>query len=79
MTWEYFNAMDAILGHGPATRPPVVIDSLASSSTQNNAQDQGEGDPEDIEEKNDEPGSPTFLNSSTPQQVGSGKQDRKRE
>ena len=25
--WDYFDAMDNILGHKPATQPPVVIDS----------------------------------------------------
>ena len=26
--WDYFDALDAILGHRPATRPPVVVNSM---------------------------------------------------
>lgn len=26
--WDYFNALDAILGHRPATKVPVVVNSL---------------------------------------------------
>ena len=29
-TWDYFDAMDSILGHRPATRPPIVIDTSRS-------------------------------------------------
>ena len=28
--WDYFNAFDDILGHKPATEPPVVVNSLGS-------------------------------------------------
>ena len=73
-TWEYFDAMDAILGHRPSTRPPIVIDSLDTDtvlSTQSSTQDKEEA--EAVEEKN-ESGSPSSLNSSTtslPQAGGS--------
>ena len=30
--WEYFEAMDSILGHKPATHPPVVIDTMAEGT-----------------------------------------------
>lgn len=30
-SWDYFDAMDAVLGHRPATRPPVVIDTSTTS------------------------------------------------
>ena len=29
--WDYFDALDAILGHRPATRPPVVVNIIADS------------------------------------------------
>ena len=29
--WEYFDALDAILGHRPATGPPVVVNSIADN------------------------------------------------
>ena len=31
--WEYFDAMDTILGHRPATKPPVVVESIAVGDT----------------------------------------------
>ena len=77
--WEYFDAMDAILGHGPSTRPLIVIDSLDTDtmlSTQSSTQDKEEA--EVIEEKN-ESGSPSSLNSITtslPQAGGSGNKGR---
>ena len=80
-TWEYFDAMDVILGHRPSTRPPIVIDSLDTDtvlSTQSSTQDKEEA--ESVEGKN-ESGSPSSLNSSTtstPQAGGSGNQGRKR-
>ena len=27
--WRYFDALDAILGHRPATKPPVLLDTAA--------------------------------------------------
>ena len=72
--------MDAILGHWPSTRPPIVIDSLDTDtvlSTQSSTQDKEEA--ESVEEKN-ESGSPSSLNSSTtslPQAGGSRNQGRK--
>ena len=30
--WDYFEAMDSILGHKPATHPPVVIDTMAEGT-----------------------------------------------
>ena len=80
-TWEYFDAMDAILGHRPSTKPPVVIDSLDTTDTaQSSTQDRDEDEAEDVEEKNDETGSSASLNSSTTslsQTDGSGKQGKK--
>lgn len=29
--WDYFDSMDAILGHRPATQPPVVVNSMEDS------------------------------------------------
>lgn len=33
MIWKYYDAMNEVLGNRPATRPPVVIDTTASTST----------------------------------------------
>ena len=84
-TWEYFDVMDAILGHRPTTRPPVIIGSSvadsAALSTQSNLQDEEEEEPEDVGEKNDELESPSSVNTSTTSLLlkgDSGKQDRKR-
>ena len=81
--WEYFDAMDLILGHRPTRRPPVIINFLdmdsAALSTQNNTQDEEDEEPEDVGKKNDEPESPFFLSSSImslPQKGNSGKHDR---
>ena len=65
-TWDYFDAMDSILGHRPATRPPIVIDTSRSTPVTPVPSEGGE-EVEDIEEEqsalNDsEAGS---LNSST--------------
>ena len=30
--WDFFNEMDNILGHKPATKPPIVIDSMNTES-----------------------------------------------
>ena len=30
--WEYFEAMDSVLGHKPATHPPLVIDTSAKEN-----------------------------------------------
>jgi hypothetical protein len=30
--WDYFDAMDAILGTKPATQPPVIVDTLQDTS-----------------------------------------------
>ena len=32
-TWEFFDAIDAILGTKPSTRPPVVIDTSETTDT----------------------------------------------
>ena len=32
--WDYFDALNAILGHKPATQPPIVVNSLGESDTQ---------------------------------------------
>ena len=32
--WDYFDAIDAILGHKPATQPPVVVNSQSTSDEQ---------------------------------------------
>ena len=29
--WKFYNAMDNVLGHRPATRPPVIVESSSSS------------------------------------------------
>ena len=36
-TWDYFQEMDSILGHKPSTRPPVVIESMNTDGTDDQA------------------------------------------
>ena len=75
-SWDYFDAMDAVLGHRPATRPPVVIDTSTTSRPVTpvtpGGSEFGEGGDDDEEEQpvvnEGEAGS---LNSST-QSVASG-------
>lgn len=38
--WEYFDAMDAILGSRPATKPPVVLDTSSTPVTIDNPEEQ---------------------------------------
>ncbi len=44
--WDFFDEIDAILGHRPATRPPIVVDTLESNtaSTSEEAEEQDELD-----------------------------------
>ena len=64
-TWEYFDTMDAILGHRPSTRPPIATDSLDTdtvdtvSSTQSSTQCKEEA--EAVEENESESPSSQFL------------------
>ena len=45
--WDYFDAMDAILGNRPATKPPVVIDtSSAPVTTDEHVEQQDDSEPE---------------------------------
>ena len=82
-TWDYFDAMDSILGHRPATRPPIVIDTSRSRPVTPVTPVPSEGgeEVEDIEEEqsaglNDsEAGS---LNSSTRSLASTQPSSRKR-
>ena len=47
--WDYFDKMDAILGHRPATQPPVVVNSMderevAGDTTTGDNADESTGD-----------------------------------
>ena len=57
-TWEFFDAIDAILGTKPSTRPPVVIDT--SETTENREETQIEEEEGETEEAD-----PPLLDSST--------------
>ena len=45
--WEHFNAMDAILGNRPATKPPVVIDTSATLNPMEQQEEQLQDDASD--------------------------------
>ena len=65
-TWDYFELMDAILGHRPATQPPVVIDTSEPATPAPETQDDEEGEEDEGEQPaaNESNGSGS-LNSST--------------
>ena len=44
--WDYFDAMDAVLGNRPATKPPVVIDTSSAPVADNPEEQQEEDEPE---------------------------------
>ena len=52
-TWDYFQEMDSILGHKPSTRPPVVIESMKTDDTDDQAL--AEPLPESISNESDPP------------------------
>ena len=81
--WDYFEAMDAILGHRPATQPPVVIDTSESATPAPETQEEDDEGGEEGEQPAASEGngadslnsSTTSLSSSLP---GAGSSTRKR-
>ena len=61
--WDYFDAMDAILGNRPATKPPVVIDTSSAPVTTDDPDHEEQQDHDEPEKDND--GGSLSTNSST--------------
>ena len=57
--WDYFDALDAILGHRPATKPPLVINSISAVGPT------AIGPSEDLDDE-ENPQTPDNLNDDTP-------------
>ena len=55
--WDFFDVLDEILGHKPATAPPVVVNSLENTN---------EGDSNELEPEVESVGSPALLEGSIP-------------
>jgi hypothetical protein len=53
ITWKFWEAMDSVLGHKPATKPPVLVES-----------EQTEPEPEEVPEDANEESTPCCSNSS---------------
>ena len=51
--WKYFEALDAILGNRPATKPPTVIDTGATKATEDEEEDSDELDEESMTSSSD--------------------------
>ena len=64
--WDYFDALDAILGHKPATEPPVVINSLGTSVN----------DPQEQVPELDPPPSPELFDNDQPGTSGQAEGSR---
>ena len=47
-TWKFFNKLDAVLGHKPATRPPVVLDTSEDPAGRNESDDGAEVEDDDL-------------------------------
>ena len=52
MSWDFFDPLDGILGHKPATHPPVVVDSLEEIADGNESNSEEVLDSVDVETDN---------------------------
>ena len=66
--WRYFEEMDAVLGHKPATQPPVVVESGEAAATEIPAGDEeiGENVAEDTSEIKPDESESSSSRSETP-------------
>ena len=75
--WNYFDVMDAILGHRPATQPPVVVDT-SESPTPASATDKEGGEEGEQPSANESDGAGSLNASLLSGQPATGSSLRKR-
>ena len=64
-TWDFFDPLDEILGHKPATCPPVVVDSLVGIESGDEHEERTDSDTLELTDVMDKPGSLCSLRSET--------------